>query len=155
MRRGLCESLMEIMGVDAKEPEIPEGAETPRTHLYELLNERLTKLHAPHTEDPFESFQLSATASLSRSLILADRLGSEFDVMDLDDMGKVLGKRPGNRTEGIYEISRLVKHDPEGYAGKLLPLFYRMQFRHELICEPIITGADVACRVPLGRLKAN
>ncbi len=152
MRRGLCESLMEAMGLEAMQPELPVGAETPRTHLYDLLKQRLTKTHAQKIMDPFESFQFNATASLADTLVLADRMGSETDAMNQDDLAEVLGVKPSSTFHGLSEISKLVQENPEGYAGKLLPLFYRMQCRHERICEPIIRGADVAYGIPLQRL---
>jgi aminoglycoside phosphotransferase (APT) family kinase protein len=137
LRRGLCDALAEVLGIELELPDLPEPTVGPRT-MADLLADHLETNVRPIARDEGEHYQVDMAIALSHGLQLESRIGAALLADDLDDMGAVLGQRPADREEGKAALSRLVAEQPEANLEALVRLFARIERRREHLWRPMM-----------------
>jgi len=149
LRRGLTDALAEANGAEIEPPQLPEPPEPASPSLVDYLVEYLDVKCAPIETDDAGRFEVSAATSIARAVQLESAVGAELFDADLDDMGKVLGRRPIDRDDGLRELSELVAAGPEERLRELVWLFARTERRREYLHKPMMIAQDSGDFEPL------
>jgi aminoglycoside phosphotransferase (APT) family kinase protein len=137
LRRGLCDALAEVEGIDVALPELPPPAEGP-PGMADLLVEHLEVNCLKVAQNPVDRHQIKRAIALARGQQLASRVGAALLSDDLDDMHTVLGRRPADREEGMTALSRMVDDGPGEHLAELVRLFTRLERRREFLWKPMM-----------------
>jgi aminoglycoside phosphotransferase (APT) family kinase protein len=135
--RTTAEALAEAMEITLEPLELPEPEPGPRAPLYEILLENLRDEQLPAIEDAYRAFRMQMTLRLALLLRNADRLGAALDAQELDDLGLLLGRRPGSLPEGRRALDRLVREHGARREEELVRYFHR----HALRSQALMRGA--------------
>ena len=138
--RTTCASLAEAMGLDATAadaaPALPSSQETPRSGLFALAVAQVRELPLSHGEDPYLAHRRAGTIALLEHLRLAERLGPALDAQELDELGALLGRRPGSLDEGLAALEALVLASGASRERELLAYFTRRAARTQTLYAP-------------------
>lgn len=137
----LCatEALGEYLDIELPIIEVPEPRHRPTNNTFRHLIEQLRGLRS---EDPFVNNELRLAVHTVRHLARADEIGDDIIEADLDDLHRVLGRRPPTWFEGNEELERFVLADAaEGrHDEQLIWLFHRRTLRSLLLLGPLGSG---------------
>lgn len=135
--RTTAEALAESMGIALEPLEIPDPEPGPRAPLYDILLENLRDEQLPAIDDAYRAFRMQMTLRLARHLRNVDRLGPALDAQELDDLGRLLGRRPASLREGRRALDRLVREQGPRREEELVRHFHR----HALRSQALMQGA--------------
>jgi aminoglycoside phosphotransferase (APT) family kinase protein len=142
------EALADMLGIEAPTVDMPEPTTTRAATGHAHLVRRLRTLQA---DDEYVRYQLRAAFRLARHLERAQEIGSALDEADLDDLHRLLGRRPETWQEGDAELERFVLSDAG--AGRhdedLVQLFHRRNLRAQMLLGP--AGSAMARHLPIQR----
>jgi hypothetical protein len=150
LRRGLCDALGEVLGIDLEGPELPTTTIDGPTSLVDFLAEHLEFNCLPVANDDMERYQLDSAIAVAHTLQLDARIGDALLAGDLEDMGAVLGSRPADREEGFRRLAALIEDDPESRLDELVPMFARIERRREHLWRPMMIAQSSGAFEPLG-----
>jgi aminoglycoside phosphotransferase (APT) family kinase protein len=135
--RTTAEALAESLGVELEAYEPPDPEPGSRAPLYEILLENLRDEQLPEIEDKYRAFRMQMTLRLALHLRNADRLGPALDAQELDDIGRLLGRRPASLREARRALDRLVREQGAQREEDLVRYFHR----HALRAQALMRGA--------------
>jgi hypothetical protein len=146
------EALGEILDLELPAIEIPEARRRPTANTFRHLAAQLAELRV---EDPFAANDLRLAFRTVRHLARADEIGDAVVEADLDDLHRVLGRRPASWWEGDEALEHFVLADAaEGkYDEQLLWIFHRRFLRNLLLLGP--QGSSVLTHVPAQRFDGR
>ena len=98
--RLLVETLVDVLGLDMKDPILPDAPSTEREWLYDAALDQIREVVLPRSEDPLAILRLKGLARILKHLRDGDRLGRSFESQDLDDLEALLGSRPTDVPSG-------------------------------------------------------
>ena len=149
LRRGLTDALAEANGIEIEPPQLPEPAVPEWPALVDYLVEYLDVKCAPVETDDAGRFEISAATAIARAVQRESNLGAELLDADLRDMGKVLGRRPTDRDDGLAKLTELVADGPADRLDELVWLFARTERRREFLHKPMMIAQDSGDFEPL------
>jgi aminoglycoside phosphotransferase (APT) family kinase protein len=142
------EALADLLGIELPTVDMPEPTATRAATGHAHLVRRLRTLQA---DDEYVRYQLRAAFRLARHLERAQEIGWALDEADLDDLHRLLGRRPVSWQEGDTELERFVLADAD--AGRhdedLVQLFHRRNLRAQMLLGP--PGSAMARHLPIQR----
>jgi len=120
-RRMRLESLMAVMGLPAGPPQEDIEQAPPKEYgqMYEDMLARL-QVAVKGSQDKMASNVMKGVARSVKYLKEADRNGAWFDQMELEDIGRMLGRKPASVIEGrqaLYAAAADRKVSDEDYVG--------------------------------------
>ena len=119
----------------------PEGAEYQVEASYELL---------PGLGDAWQQHRMRlALRLLAHARNLAE-IGPEIEALELDDLARLLGRRPASVREGQRELNELVKRAGADLDAELTRYFHRHASREEALMRGAMGRAEGARATPLG-----
>ncbi len=128
------EALAEILGIELREVEMPEPRRSLGTVPFGHLVGQLRTIAAA---DAFEQYRLRTAFRLARHLQRVDEIGDAVVEADLDDLHRLLGRRPATFAEGDAELERFVLADEGRHDEELVQLFHaRLRRAHMLLGPP-------------------
>ena len=129
------EALAEYLQIELPEVEVPQPQQTRVDKTFEHLVRWLRLLQ---TDDYLVQHDLRLAFRMARHLQRAHQIGNAVVEADLDDLHRVLGKRPATWWEGDQELERFVLADAS--TGKhdeaLVWLFHRRNLRIHMQLGP-------------------
>ncbi len=142
------EALADMLGTELPTVDMPEPTATRAATGQAHLVRRLRTLQA---DDEYMRYQLRAAFRLARHLERAQEIGAALDEADLEDLHRLLGRRPETWQEGDAELERFVLADAG--AGRhdedLVQLFHRRNLRAQMLLGP--PGSAMARHLPIQR----
>ena len=145
------EALAEILQVElptVDEPDrTPGRASTPVEHMADVL--RSLSVGDDAVDDEFLRYRLRALFREARHAARAIEIGDRVDEADLDDLHRLLGRRPEGWHEGEADLEAFVLADADtgAFDEQLLGLFHRRNLRaHQLLGPP---GSAMATHLPI------
>jgi hypothetical protein len=147
--RTTSQALAEAVGIELEEVDLPEPRPTRFSHYYDMLIDNLEEEQSPAIEDTFLKNRMWFASRLTRHLRHADRLGLAFEAQELDDMGELLGKRPGDVQEGHRQVHALVRSSSPDRDEAFIRYFYRYARREEALMEGALGLCEGAQLAPL------
>jgi aminoglycoside phosphotransferase (APT) family kinase protein len=140
--RTTAEALAEAMGV-ALEPYEPPAAPPARfSHLHEILLENLRREQLPAQQDGYLHARLELAIRLAEHLRRAERFGPAYAAAELDDLGALLGRRPGDVGEGQRALERGVREWGARREADLVRYFHRHAVREEALMRGALGLAE-------------
>lgn len=138
LRRGLGDALAEAIGMELEPPALPDSAGAKGHPMMRYLIEHLELNCEPVATNDHGRFQIAGAASIARAVQLESTLGAELLDADLDDMRRVLGRRPQSRQDGMRELNDIVATNPAQRFEELVWLFARIERRREFLLGPLM-----------------
>jgi aminoglycoside phosphotransferase (APT) family kinase protein len=142
------EALADMLGIELPTVDLPEPTMTRAATGHAHLVRRLRTLQA---DDEYMRYQLRAAFRLARHLERTQEIGWAVDEADLEDIRRLLGKRPTSWQEGDAELERFVLADAG--AGRhdedLVQLFHRRNLRAQMLLGP--PGSAMVRHLPIQR----
>lgn len=129
------EALAEIYDLELPTVETP----APRTSRGRVAIDHLVhKLRSLPVEDEYLQYQLRTMFRMARHVSRADEIGEAVSEADLDDLHRLLGRRPASWLEGEAELERFVLADArEGrHDIALIGLFHKRHLRAQMLLGP-------------------
>lgn len=129
------EALAEIYDLELPTVETP----APRTSRGRVAIDHLVhKLRSLPVEDEYLQYQLRTMFRMARHVSRADEIGEAVSEADLDDLHRLLGRRPTSWLEGEAELERFVLADArEGrHDIALIGLFHKRHLRAQMLLGP-------------------
>ena len=126
--------------------ETPEPRDSKAGSAYEHLVRSLRLLE---TDDEYVRYKVRSAFRLARHLERVDEIGDAVVDADLDDLHRLLGRRPDSWREGETELERFVLADAdEGrHDEALVMLFHRHHLRAQMLLGP--AGSAMARHLPI------
>lgn len=108
--------------------------------------------HWPIGDDVL-AYRVRGAFRLARHLMRVEEIGDQLIEADLDDLHRLLGRRPADWFEGEADLDRFVRADAcEGrHDEALLALFHRRHLRAQMLNGP--AGSAMAAHIPIQRFR--
>jgi aminoglycoside phosphotransferase (APT) family kinase protein len=144
------EALAEFLDIELPTVEMPEPRRTRQGNTFKHLANWLRNIE---TDEYLTQYDLRLAFRMARHLQRANEIGDTVVEADLDDLHKVLGRRPASWWEGDEELERFVladalkgKHDEQ-----LVWLFHRRNLRVHMQLGPV--GSSMVAHYPTQRFN--
>ncbi len=140
------EALGEYLDLELPTVEMPE----PRDSIAGSAHEHLVRsLRLLESDDGFVRYKLRTAFRLARHLERVDQIGDAVAAADLDDVHRLLGRRPDSWRDGEAELERFVLADAEEgrHDDALVTLFHRRHLRAQMLLGP--AGSAMARHLPI------
>ena len=127
------EGIAHVMGVELEEVQEPDPIASPfgpaHRHLVKSLED-----YPPGSG--YDRYRHRMSVRLARHLERVDELGAAVVSADLDDLHRLLGRRPGSWSESEIELERFVLSDNGRRDAELIEVFHRRLHRARMLCGP-------------------
>ena len=129
------EALAEILDVELPTVEMPAPRESRGTTAVEHL---VRNLRTVATDDEYMRYKLRTMFRLARHVARLDEIGDAVSNDDLDDLHKLLGRRPTSWFEGEADLERFVLANAGNatHDEALLKLFHQRNLRAQMLLGP-------------------
>ena len=132
--RGLCDALAEALDIEVEAPDLPHGRNSSMAgFLAEYLEINCRSLARGDQETDY----IETAIAVAKGLKLESEVGKALLEDDLDDMARLLGKRPSDRDEGYALLDAMVDHDAQDILVEFVKVFSRIERRREFLCGPM------------------
>lgn len=151
------EALADRLGLELPTVELPDPARSrvgaAHAHLVDTL--RSIGTDAADAGNEVLAYRSRGAFRLARHLMRVDEIGDQLIAADLDDLHRLLGRRPADWFEGEAELDRFVRADAaEGrHDEALLGLFHRRNLRAQMLNGP--AGSAMAAHIPIQRFRGS
>jgi aminoglycoside phosphotransferase (APT) family kinase protein len=128
------EGIADVLGL-----ELPEVAEPqPQASGYGPAHRHLTRAleSAADDENGYARYRLRMAVRLARHAERVDEIGAAVVAADLDDLHKLLGRRPADWADGERQLEQFVLADEGRHDAQLVLLFHRRLHRALMTCGP-------------------
>jgi hypothetical protein len=140
--RTTTEALAESLGIELEPYAPPDAPATRFSALHDILLENLRGEQLPAQGDAYLAARLELAIRLAEHLRRAERLGPAFDSAELDDLGKLLGRRPASVLEGQRALERGVREWGARREAELVNYFHRNALREEALMRGALGLAE-------------
>jgi aminoglycoside phosphotransferase (APT) family kinase protein len=127
------EGIAHVMGIDLEAVEEPDPVRSPFGPAYRHLTRSLE-------DDPlgsgYDRYRRRMSIRLVRHLERISEVGAQVVDADLDDLHRLLGRRPDSWEESEIELEQLVLSDDGRRDAELVWLFHRRLHRARMLCGP-------------------
>ncbi|MBK7250259.1 MAG: phosphotransferase family protein [Gammaproteobacteria bacterium] len=129
------EALAEMLDIEPPAADLPASSPSRAAPAHRLLMEGLRGLE---TGDEFVRYRLHTLFRIARHVARVDEIGAAVDAADLDDLHRLLGRRPDSWREGEAELERFVLADAATgrHDEALVKLFHRRNLRALMVLGP-------------------
>ncbi|MEZ4333108.1 MAG: phosphotransferase [Myxococcota bacterium] len=139
------------VGVPLDPPQRPEATPSRRAvahaHLVDLLDPARAGGDDAAAEE--RAYDLDRMQRIAVYLEQSDRFGPALEADDLDDLAKILGRRPRSWEEGDAALERLVQAAGPERDPELIRYFHRRLCREESLLHPVLREQQDARFPPL------
>lgn len=97
-------------------------------------------------------YRRSSVADVARLCHRLSEYGPAVDSADLDDIERLIGARPADRSAGDRALEEFVLTAGPRHDVALIPLLHRRVMRQLLVLEPLLTGSRIGHVTPLNEL---
>jgi len=145
-KRGVVEAQAEAMGIELRPVELPEPTPSLRAPIFELVETNLRDEFPDATGDDFARYRIGLARRLATYARNIERFGAAFEAQELDEMGEILGARPGSVIEGNEALEAYVQAQRLGDADEeaLVHFFYRHAIRENALMAGALGAGDEA-----------
>jgi aminoglycoside phosphotransferase (APT) family kinase protein len=127
------EGIASTVGVELGEVEEPQ----PTASGYGPAHRHLTRsLETQPIEDPVERYRSRMSVRLVRHLERIDEIGAAVVEADLEDIHRLVGRRPRDWADGEAQLEQFVLADAGAHDDQLIELFHRRLHRARMLNGP-------------------
>jgi len=125
----LClEVIAQMQGLALRPPALPAAEETRHSAGFRALAERL---ETPADAGAAAAYQLATARRLAHYLARAERFGPALEAENLDEVARLLGRRPSGWQQADAELERFVLAAGPEHDAALVEILQRRTLRHE------------------------
>jgi aminoglycoside phosphotransferase (APT) family kinase protein len=146
------EALCEYLELEAPSIDVPAAMHHRTANTYQHLIQSLKNLSGA---DEFAAHEIRLAFRTARHLARCSEIGAALAEADLDDVHRILGRRPANWWEADAELERFVLADRETgrFDAQLIGLFHRRNLRNHVQLGP--AGSKMVKHYPTQRFDGK
>jgi aminoglycoside phosphotransferase (APT) family kinase protein len=143
-RKATAEAIAEAMGIRLDAPRLPVPDRPQVDLLFGAMRSNLLEEQLPAIDDPFLQHRMQMSLRLLTHLQNHAAIGAEIEQLELEDMGRLLGKRPRNLREGVRAVDALVRAAEPARDEEILGYLYRQSVRDTALMRGAMGRAEHA-----------
>lgn len=148
-KRATIEAIAEAIGLELASVELPDPAPTEHDELLAMLVDNLRSEQMPETPDPWRRHRLAMAVRLGEYARNAMRAGPAFREVELDDLGALLGRRPGSVDEGTDAVDAAIADSGPERDAELVAYLHRRAVREEALMRGALGAGEGARLQPI------
>ncbi|EIV91916.1 phosphotransferase [Frankia sp. QA3] len=140
------EAIAEYLGLELPGVEEPEVRDSPVAGAHGHL---VRMLRTVQVDDPYARQQIRSAFRLANHLRRSDEIGDALSAADVDDVHRLLDRRPDGWRDAERELERFVAADADHgrHDAELLALFHRRNLRAQMRNGP--AGSAMSRHIPI------
>jgi hypothetical protein len=143
-RKATAEAIAEAMGIRLDAPRLPVPERPQVDLLFGAMRSNLLEEQLPAIADPFLQHRMQMSLRLLTHLQNHAAIGAEIEQLELEDMGRLLGKRPRTLREGVRAVDALVRAAEPARDEEILGYLYRQSVRDTALMRGAMGRAEQA-----------
>lgn len=124
------------MGLALEPVSLPEPVTTRHSPAHDSLVQMFSA--SEDGEQEFDTYRRETALRLAEYLRRAERMGPTLEEQNLDDLAKLLGRRPDDAREGDAALEAYVLRAGPEQDVDLLPILHRRLQRQEWLIDPVM-----------------
>lgn len=134
--RSTCEMLAQAMEIPIERPEVPESVGAPDVLAEAALYAQSHDV-TPAIEQPFARSRSKDVATLVACMDRKRRYGPALDLIEQDEIGALLGRRPGDAEQAVRLLDAAIR-ERKLPDEKVVPYLTRRAYREEWLYAPSV-----------------
>jgi hypothetical protein len=110
--RATCEAIADCMGLELRVPEFPQAQAADDAAVSAIAEAAVWALRediAPAISAPFAKSRVNEAEVLVGCLQMLNRYGAAIDRIEREELGELLGRRPGSTKEGLEQLDTAIR----------------------------------------------
>jgi aminoglycoside phosphotransferase (APT) family kinase protein len=137
--RGMAQIMARVGGVSLSEPvEPPSAPQSAFTPYFRVLAHNVESLLGPEMREPYLAHRARQLATLTRCLERAHALRPALEAQELDEIARLLGRRPASLAQAEAELSEQIRSSATGTEPELIGYLGRRCERQASIWAPAL-----------------
>ena len=143
-RKATAEAIAEAMGLTLDAPRLPVPERPNVSMLFETMRSNLRDEQLPAITDSFLAHRLQMSLRLLTHMQNHAEIGAEIEQLELEDMGRLLGRRPRSLREGNRAVDALVRQADPARDEEILGYLFRQSIRDTALMRGAMGRAERA-----------
>lgn len=143
-RKATAEAIAEAMGLTLEAPRLPVPERPNVSMLFETMRSNLRDEQLPAITDSFLAHRLQMSLRLLTHMQNHAEIGAEIEQLELEDMGRLLGRRPCSLREGNRAVDALVRQAEPARDEEILGYLFRQSIRDTALMRGAMGRAEHA-----------
>lgn len=148
-----AQALLDALQITEPAPQLPQAGDNRFSKLYDILIDNLQEEQLPHIEDEFLAHRMNMDIRLLHYTRTVQQIGGEIEQLELDDISRLLGRKPDNLQQATRELDKLVRESGPERDEEFARYFYRHGMREVALMEGAMGRAANASTTPLDESK--
>ena len=143
-RKATAEAIAEAMGLTLDAPRLPVPERPNVSMLFETMRSNLHDEQLPAITDSFLAHRLQMSLRLLTHMQNHAEIGAEIEQLELEDMGRLLGRWPRSLREGNRAVDALVRQADPARDEEILGYLFRQSIRDTALMRGAMGRAEHA-----------
>ena len=143
-RKATAEAIAEAMGLTLDAPRLPVPERPHVSMLFETMRSNLRDEQLPAITDSFLAHRLQMSLRLLTHMQNHAEIGAEIEQLELEDMGRLLGRWPRSLREGNRAVDALVRQADPARDEEILGYLFRQSIRDTALMRGAVGRAEHA-----------
>ena len=143
-RKATAEAIAEAMGLTLDAPRLPVPERPHVSMLFETMRSNLRDEQLPAITDSFLAHRLQMSLRLLTHMQNHAEIGAEIEQLELEDMGRLLGRWPRSLREGNRAVDALVRQAEPARDEEILGYLFRQSIRDTALMRGAMGRAEHA-----------
>ena len=143
-RKATAEAIAEAMGLTLDAPRLPVPERPHVSMLFETMRSNLRDEQLPAITDSFLAHRLQMSLRLLTHMQNHAEIGAEIEQLELEDMGRLLGRWPRSLREGNRAVDALVRQADPARDEEILGYLFRQSIRDTALMRGAMGRAEHA-----------
>ena len=143
-RKATAEAIAEAMGITLDAPRLPVPERPNVSMLFETMRSNLRDEQLPAITDSFLAHRLQMSLRLLTHMQNHAEIGAEIEQLELEDMGRLLGRWPRSLREGNRAVDALVRQADPARDEEILGYLFRQSIRDTALMRGAMGRAEHA-----------
>ena len=143
-RKATAEAIAEAMGLTLDAPRLPVPERPNVSMLFETMRSNLHDEQLPAITDSFLAHRLQMSLRLLTHMQNHAEIGAEIEQLELEDMGRLLGRWPRSLREGNRAVDALVRQADPARDEEILGYLFRQSIRDTALMRGAMGRAERA-----------
>ena len=143
-RKATAEAIAEAMGLTLDAPRLPVPERPHVSMLFETMRSNLRDEQLPAIRDSFLAHRLQMSLRLLTHMQNHAEIGAEIEQLELEDMGRLLGRWPRSLREGNRAVDALVRQADPARDEEILGYLFRQSIRDTALMRGAMGRAEHA-----------
>ena len=143
-RKATAEAIAEAISLTLEAPRLPVPERPNVSMLFETMRSNLRDEQLPAITDSFLAHRLQMSLRLLTHMQNHAEIGAEIEQLELEDMGRLLGRWPRSLREGNRAVDALVRQADPARDEEILGYLFRQSIRDTALMRGAMGRAEHA-----------